>query len=139
MKHKQAEHGGSIHAYIPGCQLQPFMHTMPIASSPHPCIAYIHPYLLRVLHMVNTRIHACTSLRVDGVAFDPEQKYPPRSRACMELHLITSKHVQLGHAQAWCCIWSRANFSSMITIQHGVAFDQQQTSPACHARAWSCI
>ena len=47
----------------------------------------------------------------------------------MELHLITS-NLQLGHAQARSCIWSRANISSMITSQHGAAFDHMQKSPA---------
>ena len=46
----------------------------------------------------------------------------------MELHLITS-NLQLGHAQARSCIWSRANISSMITSQHGAAFDHMQKSP----------
>ena len=65
MKHKREELGRGIHTYIPGCLRQPCMQTMPIASSPHPCMAYIHPYLLRVLHMMHKCMHAYTSIRFE--------------------------------------------------------------------------
>ena len=87
-----------------------------------------------------------------GVAYTHEQKSRAWSRASMELHLITSKHPQFGHAQAWSCIWSRANTSmdqldhmqtwsfiwsranlcvySMITSRHEVSFDHEKISPA---------
>ena len=36
----------------------------------------------------------------------------------MKLHLITSKPLQLDHARARSCIWSRANISCLITSRH---------------------
>ena len=65
-----------------------------------------------------------------GVAYTHEQKSRAWSRASMELHLITSKHLQLGQAQAWSFIWSRANISILITRKHRVALDHMHKSLA---------
>ena len=57
----------------------------------------------------------------------------------MELHLITSKHLQLHHAQAWSCIWSRANISSYITSKLELHLITSKHLQLDHAQAWSCI
>ena len=124
-----------LHTFLPRCQLRPYVHNMTIASSPHPCIAYIHPYLLRVhtydasMHMI-TCMHACQhALNFHAYVSSFARGPPNRSTRKQSCPQIMTSNEQTCHDHQRTLVRSRANMVLLTS----------KRLPPDHKRAWSCI